>query len=1024
MIEPLRFHSERAPTFAVKHPLYCGMCFSKGRKHEDANVAVKFCTHCEKHYFQCLTCDEETHRFGINKHHIRRTIVLGPGIRKSILTRGDASNFPYLFDNVHIKFSIKVYNNGKVVHREPSKHISFVSGLSGKCIHVQILAAKKLLSADNTGTSDPFIVGMYMGKKLGTTRIRPRTLQPKWKNETFIVPIEDNLPPVRNMPRTQKDLFRLEVYDYDFMTSNDLLGHVELTKERLINLTALSNQKPIRLHLSAQEFHGIVGIQMGLGLDTFHFKIARGEALSKGDTMSASSNPFAKIYFGDELIGITPVLQQSIDPEWTSGNTFAVKINDVLKKERELLKRKLLIDLALNYRANVAASTNRNAPKSMSSSSSSGKHTLKKMKQQVEYDMFGVARGTNSPSSASRRPLSASPRNSNKMENIPETVIEDLSKQYTNLDIESITMFRIEVYHRITTTSIFDTIFSQFTDPELKDEKNSIHLGTTRITVDYLRQMLPNFPTEYFAEGNANPNNVNKPNELSPKVFDSISSNLESFDRILRAPWHSLTRKREVNVLNNTETIPAQVSNHMEAELGHDSIESNIPGPSHSLTMQTGNQSVLKSKLSLDHVAASDEDPLYQEMNQTLLETAESRFLLTPTSRKFQLTASGDTNFEFATKGNEKSLQVSTRGYRPKGTGKTTENTPVTMSSVETPEPTPGNRDSRNKASSLKKSASHQSTRSNSSSTTKIKKQVSLYSPKNLKVKNKVKAYSVFDDSDEEEEDDEFDEFDEYIPKFIPLPPPLEEEPKDNIEDSDAIDHDQNSNALTYEDTQDEEVEGNHHNEDKIDNEDRSNDHEEGASIEQSHSSDMIAIKTEEDGGSDVHTNEEDDDENRSDAHDEEEDDTYDEDLTWNSIYSENQYFSPSTFHDVRMKDMLNNPLLSLSPKRYGHTQIEMYHNEELEDKIIESRDEDGNAEEHDRLLSHRLSSSTKETRNLSPKSRIFADIRKWIVRCISNNQKNPAKSIQEGDSSDTQSVHQETPSQRYSCLIVHVIAL
>jgi Ca2+-dependent lipid-binding protein len=73
-------------------------------------------------------------------------------------------------------------------------------------------------------TSDPFVTAFYCGRKIGTTRVRPRTLNPQWDNETFVVPVVENFEAPYKMASSQQDLFRLEVYDFDWISANDFLG--------------------------------------------------------------------------------------------------------------------------------------------------------------------------------------------------------------------------------------------------------------------------------------------------------------------------------------------------------------------------------------------------------------------------------------------------------------------------------------------------------------------------------------------------------------------------------------------------------------------------------------------------------------------------------------------------------------------------------------------------------------------------------------------------------------------------------
>jgi len=100
-------------------------------------------------------------------------------------------------DHVTIRLKSTIYNHGKIVHKEPSSYLTFQSGLSGECVHVQILECRGIPAADFGGTSDPYIVSFYNGRKLGITRVKPRTLYPRWNNETIVVPTDENLPPSR-----------------------------------------------------------------------------------------------------------------------------------------------------------------------------------------------------------------------------------------------------------------------------------------------------------------------------------------------------------------------------------------------------------------------------------------------------------------------------------------------------------------------------------------------------------------------------------------------------------------------------------------------------------------------------------------------------------------------------------------------------------------------------------------------------------------------------------------------------------
>jgi hypothetical protein len=347
MIEPLRYNLERAPAMPITRPVFCAYCLGKKQTRNNPSVAVKYCVDCfdrSKKFF-CIRCDEEFHRVGPTKDHLRRLLVIGAGVRKQVLSRGDGIYFPMPMDQVRCKVQSRIYHEGKMIKKMDPTYIDFMSGLSGECVHVQVLGCKNITAADLHGSSDPYVVGMYQGKKLGLTRIRPRTLNPRWINETFVVPVADNLQDARNMPRSQKGLFRLELYDYDWIGANDFLGNVELTKPKLKMLAEISKQEPILLPLTMQEFHGLIGINIGLSNSLQHIsvRITRAESLDKFNPFN-DGRPFVKVYFGEEYLGKTPFCYDSGEVIWTKGHEFRLPVNDILKREKKILKHLDLLE--------------------------------------------------------------------------------------------------------------------------------------------------------------------------------------------------------------------------------------------------------------------------------------------------------------------------------------------------------------------------------------------------------------------------------------------------------------------------------------------------------------------------------------------------------------------------------------------------------------------------------------------------------------------------------------------------------
>lgn len=337
MIEPLRYHIEKCLPYAIPKPIFCQRCLSNKKTRDNPKLVIKYCDQCPRCQLLCKECDEYAHSFVKTKDHIRRIVVVGPAVRKKIHRRGDSRSFPQLLDIVEIKFKAKVIHNGKVVHRSKPHHIAYPSGISGQCVHIQILGAKRLPIADTHGSSDPFICVSFGGRRVGTTRTRPRTINPRWMNETYIIPVgtEDEHNSHTRVHKKSQDLVKLEVYDRDYFNFNDFLGHVELTKQQLLKLSYVSNQKPIRLSLGLREYHGRLGLQFGINANLCYLKVLKAESLDKMDAIGLS-DPFCEVYFKNKNLGRTNVCSNTLDPVWTSGNVFTFEVEEVLKEEIRL----------------------------------------------------------------------------------------------------------------------------------------------------------------------------------------------------------------------------------------------------------------------------------------------------------------------------------------------------------------------------------------------------------------------------------------------------------------------------------------------------------------------------------------------------------------------------------------------------------------------------------------------------------------------------------------------------------------
>lgn len=215
------------------------------------------------------------------------------------------------------------------------------------------MGARDLQGRDLTGNSDPFVVYSYSGKPVQSTRVKPRNRNPRWYNETFIVPVDEHMTPPRNTLPSQKDLIKLEVFDHDWITQNDFLGHVEMTRSKLMKLAVVANEQPIRLPLTSKEFHGILTMQYACDTTYLYIRIVSAEDLDKQDLFKYAS-PYAKVFVGEKnLLGSTPVMHNTIHPQWTTANEFKIKIVDLLEAE-EFVEAQIRM-----HRASTGISSNR-----------------------------------------------------------------------------------------------------------------------------------------------------------------------------------------------------------------------------------------------------------------------------------------------------------------------------------------------------------------------------------------------------------------------------------------------------------------------------------------------------------------------------------------------------------------------------------------------------------------------------------------------------------------------------------------
>eukprot|EP01038_Epipyxis_sp_PR26KG_P015098 gene15098-20315_t len=552
MIEPLRFNKENYPSVEISHCVYCTNCLAQKHTRTNPNVASIYCDDCsanvtgerENGAYLCKNCTENIHNVMGFQDHRRHILVVGPGLRKKVITRGNGVSFPKRLDEVKIRLRVRIFNNGRLIHREPPQQLVFNTGLTGRVLHVQLLGARRLVGGDfniTGASSDPFVVYSYGGRTLGSSRIRPRSLNPKWDNETFLVPMmtigNDKEPNEKKETSELKDIVRFEVYDHDWFTQHEFLGHLEIPRPKLLKLAAISNEKPVRLPLSIKEHHGTLHMLFGYDNRYLYIKILRAESLEKVDLNvsngTSSSNPYVQVFLGrsnadnsdktakpGKLIGTTSVMSNNIFPDWehTAGTTYEFKIEliEVLSYEKEIIASKASkLTPSFSNRRRVQPSSNVDD------------------EEQMIDRIINEANNDNNNNN-----------NNNNNNKFFDMYLSQLKSTQANQSYSmSSTLFTIDIRdHR-------------------RFRKHAV-LGNCEVTYDVLRRILPDFPTfeNYVPFDDSSTNNVNRMKSIS------------SLNKFLKSP--SLNR-------NNLSLSPMKIiMNDIKSKSKNDSRVPPPPPPS------------------------------------------------------------------------------------------------------------------------------------------------------------------------------------------------------------------------------------------------------------------------------------------------------------------------------------------------------------------------------------------------------------------------------------------------------------
>ncbi|KAI7902614.1 C2 domain-containing protein [Cokeromyces recurvatus] len=84
---------------------------------------------------------------------------------------------------------------------------------------VNLISARNLMAADKTGTSDPYVIFTVNGERVYKSETIRKTLNPRWQNESFTVPIQSRV----------TASIRIEVFDWNHVQGHQPIGSGGIT---------------------------------------------------------------------------------------------------------------------------------------------------------------------------------------------------------------------------------------------------------------------------------------------------------------------------------------------------------------------------------------------------------------------------------------------------------------------------------------------------------------------------------------------------------------------------------------------------------------------------------------------------------------------------------------------------------------------------------------------------------------------------------------------------------------------------
>ncbi|CAN0502247.1 unnamed protein product, partial [Ectocarpus sp. 12 AP-2014] len=274
--------------------------------------------------------------------HKPHPIVQGDPVTVQTLADGDGVTFAKMHDWVTLDYILTTDESNVAVEDTflAKQPLTFQSGCSGPCIHLQLRGCTGIAAADIMGASDPYCAVYWKNNFVGATTTKHMTLNPKWANQTFVLPLAAEFLAALDGGEGSSALFnagallptlRMELYDWDRLSKNDFLGQVSLSDVEILPILRqirsgdTDENQAISFDLKPKQSRGQLGIRVALLGSKLYVHIMEAENVPKADPFSLS-DPYCEVFWNDELVGKTAHINDTLDPVWDL-EIFAFKVN-------------------------------------------------------------------------------------------------------------------------------------------------------------------------------------------------------------------------------------------------------------------------------------------------------------------------------------------------------------------------------------------------------------------------------------------------------------------------------------------------------------------------------------------------------------------------------------------------------------------------------------------------------------------------------------------------------------------------